>query len=177
MDWVKAGWFFLTSFFKRSWDLSDYPIRVREREPQERHGRHADITWSAQVVNWWAMSGHGYSREEALAGLAKNFNAFKSLPKEPPRPGSRVAFEFATDERIARHGGLVAEFIEQIFGPYQAYFVSDESSLWDFHERDSNDFLHKKILERYGVDVSDIESGSIADILDRIVARASPVRR
>lgn len=177
MDWVKAGWFFATSFFKRSWDLTDYPVRVREFEAQEPRGRFGTpFTWSAQVINWWTMSGQGYSRAEALANLEKSFAAFKALPKSLPRPGSRVPFEFATTERLAKHEALVADFIERIFGPYEAYFVSDESSLWDFHERESNDFLHEKILEVYGVDVSDIESGLIADILDRIAAHSPPAR-
>ncbi len=47
-------------------------------------------------------------------------------------------------------------------------FVSDESSLWDFHTGETNKVLIAKIKDPYGVDVSDIESGNLAMILDRI---------
>ncbi len=176
MDWVKAGWFFLTSFFKRSWDLADYPVRVRQFEPQEPHGRFpAPFTWSAQVINWVAMQGHGYSREEAFADLAKGLASFKALGKPLPRPGSRVPLEFASNERIVQHEVLATDFLDRIFGVrYDECFISDKSTLWLFHDQDRNDVLHKKILEVYSVDVSDIESGLIADILDRIAAHSHP---
>ncbi len=47
-------------------------------------------------------------------------------------------------------------------------FISDESSLWDFHGELSNAELQERINDVYGVDVSDIESGNVADILKRI---------
>jgi hypothetical protein len=49
-------------------------------------------------------------------------------------------------------------------------WISDESSLWDFHHQETNAALVAKIREVYGVDVSDIESANLADILDRIAA-------
>jgi hypothetical protein len=39
--------------------------------------------------------------------------------------------------------------------------------------KNSNDELHTKIAEVYRVDVSDIKSGNLADILERIAASRS----
>jgi len=47
-------------------------------------------------------------------------------------------------------------------------FISDQSSLWDFHADGNNDVLIAKIRDIYDVDVSDIETGNIAEILERI---------
>jgi hypothetical protein len=64
---------------------------------------------------------------------------------------------------------LADDFIRRVLNK-DAVWISDESSLWDFHRQDTNAALVAKIREVYGVDVSDIESGNLADILDRIAA-------
>jgi len=46
--------------------------------------------------------------------------------------------------------------------------------LWDFHSDETNDFLYSKIKETYGVDVSDIESAKLCEILERIAAVRKP---
>jgi hypothetical protein len=50
-------------------------------------------------------------------------------------------------------------------------WISDESSLWDFHHDETNDALISKIDEVYGVDVSDIQSARLTEILERIATR------
>ena len=52
-------------------------------------------------------------------------------------------------------------------------WISDESRLWDFHSEETNDALYAKIEEVYGVNVSDIESAKLSEILERI-AMAKP---
>jgi hypothetical protein len=47
-------------------------------------------------------------------------------------------------------------------------FLSDESSLWDFHEETDNTALIRKIGVVYGVDVSHISSANIVEILEAI---------
>ena len=47
-------------------------------------------------------------------------------------------------------------------------WISDESSLWDFHTDETNENLANRIKDMYGADVSDISSGNLADIFDRI---------
>ncbi|MGA9586626.1 MAG: hypothetical protein WBQ95_14935 [Terracidiphilus sp.] len=49
-------------------------------------------------------------------------------------------------------------------------WISDESSLWDFHIDETNERMWAKILEVYGVDVSDIESARLSEIFNRIAA-------
>ena len=174
MDATRAAWKFLRSFFKRSWELSDYPIRVREFSPRpEPHGRSGPpFTWSAQIVHWWTMSGHGYSREEALGNLAENFARRKSAADRLPRPGTKVPLTFTSNERIKQHEALAAHFLDHILGlRYEECFISDQSSLWNFHDRESNDFLHKRVAHTYGVDISDLESALMPDILERIAAQ------
>ena len=53
---------------------------------------------------------------------------------------------------------------------YAECFVSDESSLADFHTELSDEHLHERILLAYGVDVSDIEDGRLVRIFERLVA-------
>ncbi|HTJ29438.1 MAG TPA: hypothetical protein VL346_03010 [Acidobacteriaceae bacterium] len=47
-------------------------------------------------------------------------------------------------------------------------WISDESSLWDFHTEQTNDLLIAKIRDVYGVDVSDIESARLWEIIEHI---------
>ena len=176
MNTVQAAWKFVRSFFKSDWELDDYPIRIKRFEPNpESHGRLGQpFTWSAQIINWWVMSGHGYSRAEALQNLEANFERRrKADPERLPRPGMSVPLAFAPDGRGRRHEMLARDFFDRIVGvSYDECFVSDQSSLWDFHEDESNDVLCKRVLEVYGIDISDLESAVLADILDRIAARS-----
>jgi hypothetical protein len=87
--------------------------------------------------------------------------------KPMPRPGTKVPIEFAPSSRVDADPELADDFIRRVLGLDWA-FVSDESSLWDFHTGETNDVLMAKIRDRYGVDVSDIGSGNIATILSRI---------
>jgi hypothetical protein len=47
-------------------------------------------------------------------------------------------------------------------------WISDESSLWDFHIEETNAQLVEKIDRIYGVDASDISNGNLAEDFDRI---------
>ena len=50
-------------------------------------------------------------------------------------------------------------------------WISDESSLWDFHQDETNDPLVSRIKELYDVDVSDIRSARLSEILERIATK------
>lgn len=177
MDALQAAWKFAGSFFKSSWDLSDYPIRVKHCSTDlEPRGRLTPFAWSAQIINWWVMAGHGHSRAEAMQNLAAHFARRKAQVEPLPRPGITVPLTFASDERIRRHEQLLADFMDRILGlRYEECFVSDESSLWNFHEDESNDSLNRKVLAVYGVDISDLESGLMVDILERLAANTNVV--
>lgn len=166
---VYAQWMRLKSFRKTDWGFNDYPIRIRfqaDREPA-KSSRLKLIPYSAGMVNWPGVMGTGDTRQEALAALQRNFENFKASGRKLPRPGMSVPMEFAQSTRLDMHPDLKADFVRRVLDLPWA-FLSDESSLSDFHEDETNEVLVKKIQSIYGVDVSDIASGNLADILERI---------
>ena len=166
---ARAAWAFLASVFKREWTLKDYPLRTWQRPVTEREdeSRLKPFQRTASVINWPGMSGSANSRLEALEELQKNFERYKSTKPALPRPGTKVPIEFAANGRIRKHSELSEDFVKRVLDIEWAW-ISDESSLWDFHGEKTNDSLTDKIRTVYGVDVSDISSGNLADIFDRI---------
>jgi hypothetical protein len=167
---VFALWKRLLSFFKTTWKLEDYPIRCSYTPlPEPPPGRLQPLSWRATIVNWIGVFGNGVTKAEALDSLRDSFDRFKQRTPKLPRPGSKFAtkIEFANADRIATHPELAKEFIQNVLQLPWA-FMSNGSSLYDFHDEETNQKYHERIREFYGVDVSDIESGNLADILDRI---------
>ena len=168
-----AAWKWLLSLLKRDWELSDYPVLVRSHEgdPNDARTRLKQHRYSAALINWWSMSGGGETKREALQELETNFSTTKrerAKAKKPlPRPGAHVPIEFASRERVSFHPELETDFVHRVLGLGWAW-ISDESSLWDFHQDDTNGTLIARIKEVYGVDVSDIESAKLYEILERI---------
>src|ERR1700751_5857348 len=169
---LMALWKRLISFGKRDWDLDDYPLRVRKQanagEPAIRGTRVP--RYAVDIVNWW-LSGTGETVEEARADLADRFTKAKEeklmVGESLPRPGSRVPVKFAEGEKVRLYQDLSQDFVRRVLDLRWAW-VSDESSLWDFHTDQSNDVLLARIMDVYGVDVSDIESAKLTDIFERI---------
>jgi hypothetical protein len=75
--------------------------------------------------------------------------------------------EFASQVRVSVNGELSEDFIRRVLGLDEAW-ISDESSLWDFHADADNEQLYAKIREVYGVDVWDIRSARLSEVFDRI---------
>lgn len=170
---------YILSFFKADWTLEDYPVRFRHFEAGEsRPGRRwRSIPWVAQVINWPLMFGHGQTQEEAYADLKRHFDEYKGGSDKLPRPGTRVRpkIEVAPTVEIEPYELLASEFFEKVLAMnYDECLVTDESSLWDFHGEETNEEYHRKIVEVYGVDVSDIESGNLVQIFKRIRERGQP---
>jgi hypothetical protein len=166
---VYAQWMRLRSFRKTDWSFNDYPLRIRfqaNREPVNS-SRLKLVPYSAGVVNWPGLMGAGNTKQEALAALQKNFENFKANGRKLPRPGASVPIEFAQSTRIDMHPELKGDFIRRVLDLPWA-FLSDESSLFDFHKDETNEVMLQKIQSVYGVDVSEISSGNLADILERI---------
>jgi hypothetical protein len=167
-----ALWKRILSYRKRDWDLKDYPIEFRTQgpEPSPRPSRLKLNPFVAAIVNWW-LSGTGETREEALVDLRHHFENAKAFRKESgeplPRPGTNAPISYAPHGRVDAHRELSADFIRRILG-VECAWISDESSLWDFHFEETNDALLAKIQEVYGVDVSDIESARLCEIFERI---------
>jgi hypothetical protein len=175
---LSAAWKFCLSFTKRDWELADYPVVIREqkleRDSERSLSRGVQPRYLALIVNWWVITGAGDTPDQAMADLVDRFGHVKDARlrdgKVMPRPGTKAPIEFAPSDRVRAHPELTDDFIQRVLGLDWA-FVSDESSLWEFHTDDSNDVLNAKIREVYGIDVSDLESGNLAEILERIAAR------
>jgi len=172
-----AAWKLLLSYLKSDWELSDYPVIVR-RQPIVPNcdipsPRFRQDTYRALIVNWWVMDGGGDTPQDAMRNLASQFKTQKANrladERRLPRPGKRVPIEFSSNKRVSAHSELADDFTQRVLGLEWAW-ISDESSLWDFHGNETNDELNAKIKQVYGVDVSGIESGNLAEILERIAA-------
>lgn len=163
---------YINSFSKKNWNLYDYPIRIKHFKDTKNidlTGRFKPVIWEAQVIGWF-LSGCGDTREEALNNLEKNFSNYK---KEHvlPRPGTDKPIEFAPTVEIEQYKELLEEFCIKILGfkSMEGIFISDESSLWDFHMEDSNEKYVNKIKEVYGVDTTRLgKSGNILSLLKLI---------
>ena len=167
-------WKYLRSFCKREWSAEDYPIRVRRFDDTttDDPARWKPIRVNAAVINWWQMSGSGETEAEAVKDLATKLEARKARGEPLPRPGTGLPIEFAASGRVEAHHRLAADFVKRVLGlDIGDCFISDESSLWDFHEHDDNTALYNEIMLIYGVDVADIDGARLADIFDRLAAR------
>ena len=171
---LRNGWKWLLSFRKREWEFDDYPILIREQETDSEPllPRLKMHRYVAQIDRWY-ISGAGDTCDEALIELKKSYRSAlenrAGKGKAQPRPGTQVEIEFAPQERVMADADLAQDFIERVLELEWAW-ISDESSLWDFHGDENNDVHYKKIKEIYGVDVSDIESAKLSEILERIAA-------
>src|SRR5271155_1712532 len=132
-----AAWKWLLSFGKSQWTLNDYPIRVATQRPDPAFNtpRFSQHLYRAYIVNA-AITGLGNTRDEAMAGLAQNFKSVwqrrKHEEKPAIRPGTNWPLEFASQEKVSCDEALSEEFIQKVLGLEWAW-ISDESSLWDFH--------------------------------------------
>jgi hypothetical protein len=154
-------------------------MREHEIDPVHAGTRLKQHRYSVAIVNWWVMSGGGDTKREALEELGKRFVAEKvertKVGKSLPRPGRHVPIEFASQQRVNAHPELAEDFTRRVLNLDWAW-ISDESSLWDFHSAEDNEALIAKIEEVYGVDVSDIESARLSEILERIASNGQGVR-
>jgi hypothetical protein len=168
---IAASWKWILSFRRADWQLDDYPIRVAklERDSPFRSPRFKEHDFRASIINWPVM-GSGNSPEEALDDLRVNFESIKSAGTINVRPGARPKIELASQAKISAYDELSQDFVQKVLG-LQAAWVSDESSLWDFHTGQTNESFYAKIREIYDVDVSDVESARLWEILERIERR------
>jgi hypothetical protein len=178
---VFTAWKWCLSFRRRSWELSDYPIEIRKQAPDPdlnyTSPRFTLHRYRAYIVNWAVVSGGGETVDEALQSLRTQFETMNSNRrgegKSQPRPGVAVPIEFASRELIDRNFDLSEDFIERVLNLEWAW-ISDDSSLADFHTEQDNRAFVSKIREIYGVDISDIESAKLPEILNRIAGRREP---
>lgn len=170
-DAVRKFWKWCRSFAKADWELQDYPISIkRQKLDLDLPARFIQHQYWARVLGWHIDAG-GASKAEALNALREQFAKRKSdwlkEGKKLPRPGVQVPIAFASQTQVHAHTELAEDFIHRVLQLEEAW-ISDESSLWDFHFEETNEALLAKIQEVYGVDVSDIESARLREILERI---------
>ncbi|HEU5350577.1 MAG TPA: hypothetical protein VFU55_03205 [Terracidiphilus sp.] len=167
VDGMHMFWKRMLSYRKKEWQLADYPIRMRIQKDSAPNDRY----W-ARVLGW-LIDATGRTPSDAMVELQHRFDAQKALcaeeGKPQPRPGTEVPISFASSERVDSDAALREDFIHRVL-ELEWTFISDGSSLWDFHTERTNDELNARIKEVYGADVSDIESGNIAEILERIAS-------
>jgi hypothetical protein len=120
------------------------------------------------------MGGFGDTRAEALADLEVKLARCREQDGRLPRPGRIVPIEIAPRHRVEEHPDLATDFFARILDrDYADCLITDESSLSDFHTEWTDEHLHERILLAYGVDVSDIDSGRLVEIFERLVARGA----
>jgi hypothetical protein len=169
-----SAWKLCLSVRKLDWELGDYPIITREQQanPVYDGTRLQQYRYVSSIVRW-GLVGLGDSEQQSLQKLQSNFAAAKierlRTGKPLPRPGTRVPVEFASQERVNAHSELAQDFIRRVL-ELECAWISDESSLWDFHHNEANDILLAKVMEVYGIDVSDIESARLSEILERVAS-------
>jgi hypothetical protein len=166
-----ASWKFALSFLKKRWKLRDYPVQVVKQTENRKSGIISNSrkiqAYRADIVNWVGLSATGETPKNAIRNLAELFYGARMCRDAMPRPGTRVPIEFASQARILENSAMVEEFLKSVLGHEEAW-ISDESSLWDFALGDSINEYFEKIRDLYGVDVSNISNGNLADIIDRI---------
>jgi hypothetical protein len=171
-DRIKASWKYCTSFLRSDWRLKDYPISITELKPDAsfESTERKQFRYIASIP-FWGVAAEGNSKKDAVKALEEAFEKAKIARKKEgkpiPRPGTEVPIEFAAQELINEYPELADDFIRRILEK-QWVWMSDESSLWDFHHDQNNDGLIAKIKDIYCVDVSDIQSAKLWEIFERI---------
>jgi hypothetical protein len=171
---------YFSSFLKESWDIVDYPIQFKKTSNYriDDQNRLEPVSWSARVINWWAMIGFGETKVKALEDLEDKFEEYKSSGQVLPRPGTKAPLNFAPTMVIDRYEPLAVDFFEKILDMnYYNCYVSDQTSLGDFFMSGGIKVLQQKIEQVYGVDASDIKSGNLAEIFIRISNLQSKVAK
>jgi hypothetical protein len=170
-DQAKALQKFVLSFRKHEWTIDDYPLKVTDHGPVEAKGRLKPSRWTAQIINWLQMRGDADTREGALLELQHQFDEHLREWGSLPRPGAgrKLEVKFAAADRVEANDALVADIVRRVIGMEpENCFVSDESTLWDFHHEEDNAEYIRKILLLYQVDVSDLDPPFLWAIAERI---------
>jgi hypothetical protein len=91
-----------------------------------------------------------------------------------PRPGASVPVAFASATRVNADPDLLEAFITKALGfeVGDPVFISDESSIDHFGDEERVEEIRQNIREHFGVTLEPSASLRIADVLERIRARA-----
>ncbi len=163
---------YIASFFKRDWQLEDYPFREREQKPTgvSRPFRDAhQPAWLVHIPGWLRMIGSGNTREDAYADLQRKFDEYKHEGNRLPRPGTKVPIQFSPRLKIEQYEEVARDFFRTIFDvDYNNVLITDGSSLWDFPMVETKAELTARVEKAYSIDITDIEHGNLAEIFKKI---------
>ena len=176
----KRAWIaWARSFFKLRWRFEDYPIDYVDQGecPPDTPARLQHKRWRADIIHWWEISGQGDSKEAALQDAKQKFARRNSSGEAMYRPGvhpgdsdpQNPKIIFPENQEIDTYPELRDDFIRNVLGLDWAW-VTDQSSLWDFHSEENNTAINRRIGEVYGVDVSHISSGNLLEIFKAIMS-------
>ena len=177
----RASWVikYFASFFKSDWDLHDYPIRFcRQTVADDDSVRFHVVPWIAKIDRWPQMQGNGDTKDLALEDLRRNFECSKA-ERALPRPGTGLPLQFASTRHIEAYDDIARDVLKTLYDvDFNECFISDESSLWDFDERDTLDHAVEVVRDTFGADISDIKSGNLVEVFERIrTAREAAARQ
>jgi hypothetical protein len=95
---------------------------------------------------------------------------FQRRNSHPSKGKAPRKLELASMVEVDKFESIAPDFFERILEmDRNDCLITDESSLWDFHTERSNDSFYSKILDAYGIDVSDVEKGNLVKIFQRIM--------
>ena len=94
---------------------------------------------------------------------------FQGGKYHPSKRESPRQIELASTLEVDKFESIASDFFPRILDMDRSdCLITDESSLWDFHGEESNGPFYSKILEAYGIDVSDVDRGNLVKIFQRI---------
>ena len=118
VDTIQALLMRQLSYRKASWELSDYPVRVRRMDsPAGASDGTASADWSAQIVNWYQMIGVGDTKSAALQDLAEGVEKYRAAHQRMPRPGTKVSLTYAPASLVEQHEQLARELLANLDSP------------------------------------------------------------
>ena len=167
-----VAWKWILSFRTSDWQLSDYPVFSCRQAPAAANApeRLRKPPYIAFILRW-SVIGSGETKADAMLTLERLFQDAKAQRirdgREPPRPGTTVPIEFASSEGIDTHPALRDDFINRVL-ELDLGIRFRRIELVGFSYRSDDTSLHQRINDIYRVDVSDIESGSLRDLFERI---------
>ena len=144
---AKAVWKRFTSTFKSEWTIEDYPLR---RQRPLAFGIFADVSAKATSVD---SHNNQLARDvgrRKIRGLKHSKNSVRLLNDSRPTRESchdlaaKVPIQFAATIRIGRHADIGQGVRPKCHSRIEWAWLSDESSLGDLHDDESN----KKLIEK-----------------------------
>jgi hypothetical protein len=145
------------------WQFEDYEVHTSYTDQ--------DHTPIAFIKEFFALTAMGVDHKKAISKLRiefdKRIQLMKNEGRDIPAPGSPPEKgRFAPSDRIEALRPFIDEFWREVLGTsYETSFVSNLSTLQPWEQYvGGREQLIKKVLEKYGVDISGVYEMSIPDV-------------